>query len=224
MRSSIAHTKHSSTRELPGAADLVLVSDSDLQTNRDHLVLCSSSHAGARLVQVSESPSALLHSQRTVSSSGTSLGYDFASSIQHVNSSGSLLSGSRPPSSCGSHTPHACVQAHHFHATLGDSHSVGPAYPKYYTTHDSRPASACMHPDSSVPTSLPSLVPLPSIYWLLFDRDEHRSIGGHNSTLRGTPPFSAWRARWSWRCGGIAGQRYARLVLGKMGRYTHARA
>lgn len=181
VRSSISQ----STRELPGAADLIQVPNSDLQTNHEHLVLCSSLPHRARLVQVSESPSALLHSQRTVNSCGTSLGYDFASSLQHVSSPSSLLSGSQPPSSCGSHSPHESVQTHQFHTNLGGSQSVVPAYPKY-TTHDPRPASACMHLDSSVLTSQPSLVPLPSIYWLLFDRDEH-SIGGRADTLHGTP-------------------------------------
>lgn len=195
VRSHILHKKKdSSTRELSGGsgADLLLVPDLDLQTNRDHLVLYSSSHA-ASLVQVSESPSALLHSQRTVNACETSLGYDFSSSLQLVSSPGNLLSGTQPPSSCASHTPHEPVQTRHVHATHGISQSVGLAYPKY-TAHDGpRPtASACIvqRLDSSVPTlvaSLPSLVPLPSIYWLLFDTDEQSVGGGRNDPLRGAP-------------------------------------
>lgn len=188
VRSSIRHERCSSTRELPNATDLVLGPDSNLRTDRDHLVLCSSSH-GARLVQVSESPSALLHSQRTVNSCAAQLGYDFASPHSLVSSPGGLLSGSHLPSSCDTLTsPHEPVQTRYFHTTLGSSQSVDLAYPK--CTHDSRPASACIHPDSSVPihvASQPSLVPLPSIYWLLFDRDEHSIIGGRNGTLRGSP-------------------------------------
>ncbi|KAH9002551.1 hypothetical protein EDB86DRAFT_2896519 [Lactarius hatsudake] len=185
VRPSIAHKNRSSIRELSGAADLALVPDSDLQTDRDHVVLYSSPH-GARLVRVSESPSALLHSQRTVNSCGTGLSSDFASSLTHASSLGSLLSGSQPPSSCGSHTSHESTQ---IHATLGGSQSVVPVYPKHHATYDSGPASAFLHHDCSVPTlvaSQPSLVPLPSIYGLLFDGDE-LSIGGLNSTLCGTP-------------------------------------
>ncbi|KAH9080573.1 hypothetical protein EDB83DRAFT_2340172 [Lactarius deliciosus] len=166
VRPSIAHKNRSSIRELSGTADLALVPDSDLQTDTDHVVLYSSPH-GARLVRVSESPSALLHSQN---SCGTGLSSDFASPLTHAGSPSSLLSGSQPPSSCGSHTPHESIQ---IHATLGGS----------------QPASAFLHHDCSVPTlvaSRPSLVPLPSIYGLLFDRDE-LPIGGHNSTLCGTP-------------------------------------
>ena len=187
-RLSIPHKRCSSTKELLDATDLVLGSDSDLRTDRDHLVLCSSSH-GARLVQPSESPSALLHSQHTVNSCAAQLGYDFASPLPLVSSPGGFLSDSHPPSSCPSLTsPHEPVQTRHFHTTLGGSQSVDLAYPK--CAHDSRPASACIHPDSSVPThvaSQPSLVPLPSIYWLLFDRDENSIIGGCNGTLRGSP-------------------------------------
>ncbi|KAI9443187.1 hypothetical protein H4582DRAFT_1923019 [Lactarius indigo] len=182
VRPSITRKNRSSTRELPGAADLVLVPDPDLQTK--NRVFYSSPH-GARLVRVSESPSALLHSQRTVDSCGTGLGHDFASSLQHASSSGSLLSGPQP-SSCGSHTSHESPQ---IHATFGGPQSVVPVYPKYHAAHGSWPASAFLHPDRSVPTlvpSQPSLVPLPSIYGLLFDEDDH-SIGGRNSILRGTP-------------------------------------
>jgi hypothetical protein len=190
VRSSISHKRPPSTGEHPDATDLVLGPDSDLSTNRDHTVLCSSSAHDARLVQISESPSALLHSQHTVGSCANRLGYDLASPLQLVSSSGSFLSGSQPPSTCGSYTPHSSVHTRYFHATLGGFLSVDPAYPKC-TAHDSRPASACIHPDSSlaVPThaaSQPSLVPLPSIYWLLFDRDEH-SFGGRNGALRGSP-------------------------------------
>ncbi|KAH9179207.1 hypothetical protein EDB89DRAFT_781701 [Lactarius sanguifluus] len=185
VRPSITHKNRSSIRELSGTADLALVPDSDFQADRDHVVLYSSPH-GTRVVRVSESPSALLHSQRTVNSCGTGLSSDFASSLTHASSPSSLLSGSQPPSSCGSHTSHESI---HIHATLGSSHSVVPVYPKHHATHDSRPASAFLHHDCSVSTlvaSQPSLVPLPSIYGLLFDRDE-LSIGGHNSTLCGTP-------------------------------------
>ena len=189
VRPSVPHRKHPATKELPGGADLVLVPDLpvNLPTNHDHLVVRSSPHA-VSLAQVSESPSALLHVQRAVNPYGTSLGYDFGSSLrlQHASSPSSSLSGSLPPSSCGSHSPHDPVQTRHFHTTLGISQPVVPAYPEY-TTHDSSQASACIHPDSSVPglvtsPTLPSLAPLPSIYWLLFDCDEH-SI----STLRGAP-------------------------------------
>ncbi|KAH8998612.1 hypothetical protein EDB92DRAFT_1836179 [Lactarius akahatsu] len=185
VRPSIARKNRSSIRELSGAADLALVPDSDLQTDRDHLVPYSSSH-GARLVRVSESPSALLHSQRIVNSCGTGLSNEFASSLTHASSPSNLLLGSQPPSSCGSHTSHESIQ---IHATLGGSQSAVPVYPKHHdATHDSGPASAFLHHDCSVPTlvaSQPSLVPLPSIYGLLFDRGEF-SIGGHNSTLCGS--------------------------------------
>ncbi|KAH9065447.1 hypothetical protein EDB87DRAFT_1070408 [Lactarius vividus] len=185
VRPSIAHKNRSSIRELSGAADLALFPDSDLQTDRDHVVLYSSSH-GARLVRVSESPSALLHSQRTVNSCGTGLGNDLVSFLTHTSSPNNSLSGSQPPSSCSSHTSHESIQ---IHATLGGSQSVVPVYPKHHAVHDSGSASVFLHPDYPAPTlvaSQPSLVPLPSIYGLLFDRDE-LSIGGHNSTFRGTP-------------------------------------
>ena len=189
VRSSISHKSHlASTGELSGdAADLVLGPDSDLSKNGDHVVLCSSSN-DARLARVSESPSALLHSQHTVNSCATRLGYDLASPLQLASSTSSFFSDSQPPSTCGSHPPQSSVQTRYFHATLGGFHSAGPTYPKC-TAQDSRPASACIHPDSSIPThvvSQPPLVPLPSIYWLLFDSDEH-SIEGHNDTLRGSP-------------------------------------
>jgi hypothetical protein len=189
-RPSIPHKRRSSTRELSDATDLVLGPNLDLRTNRDHLVFCSSSH-GARLAQVPESSFALLRSQHTANSCETRLGYDLASSLQLIGSPGGLLLGSQHPAgSCGPHTPHEPVQSRHLLATLGNSQSVDPTYPKY-TAHDSRPASVpvtvCIHPDSSVPTyaaALPSVVPLPSMYWLLFDRDEH-SIGGAVGDLRG---------------------------------------
>ncbi|KAF8262275.1 hypothetical protein EI94DRAFT_1744011 [Lactarius quietus] len=152
--------RRSSTRELPDATGLILGPDSDLRTDRDNLLLCSSSH-GTRLVQVSESPSALLHSQRTANSCATRLGYGFASPPLPISSPSGSLSGSLPLGSFG------------------------------LTLCTSRSASARMHPDRSVPTHVapqPSLVPLPSIYWLLFDSDEH-SINGRNATLRG-PPLS----------------------------------
>jgi hypothetical protein len=189
-RSPISQKIPPSTGEHPDATDLVLDSNSDfLSTNRDDTVLYSSSHE-ARLVPISESPSALLHSQHTVNSCATRLGYDLASPLPLVNSPGSLFSGSQPSSACGSHPPQSSVQTRYFHATLGGFLSVDPAYPKCTTAHDSRPASACIRPDSSVPIHVashqPSLVPLPSIYWLLFDRDEH-SFDGRNGALRGTP-------------------------------------
>ncbi|KAH9042159.1 hypothetical protein EDB85DRAFT_1233548 [Lactarius pseudohatsudake] len=217
IRPSIARKNRSSIRELSDAADLALVPDSDLQTDRDNLVLYSSSH-DARLVRVSESPSVLLHSQRTVNSCGTGLSNDLASSLTH----GSLLSGSQPLSSCGSHTSHESIQ---IHATLGSSQSAVPVYPKQHATHDSGPASAFLHHDCSVPilvASQPSLVPLPSIYGLLFDRDE-LSIGGHNSTPCGTP-LSPPGGEPGVAAASSLARRYARLVLGHMGRCTHARA
>jgi len=189
LRSSVSHKKHSSTRrEFIGAADLVLIPGPDLQANRDRLVLCSSSR-GAHSSRVSEPPSALLLCfQRNVHSCGSNLGYEFVSSLQHVNSPGSVLSDSQPPSSCGSHntTLHESVQADHFHATQALP------YHNKYTAHHSRPASACIHLNNSVPTPVlphPSVVPLPSIYWLLFDRDEH-SVGGRNGTPRGGTSLS----------------------------------
>ena len=181
--------RRSSTKELSDATDLVRP-NLDLRTNRDHLAFGSSSH-GARLAQVPESPSTLLHSQHTTNSCGTRLGYDLVSPLQLVGSPEGLLLSSQHPGSCGPHTLHEPVQTRHFLATLGSSQSVDLTYPKY-TAHDSsRPASVpvCIHPDSSVPTyaaALPSVVPLPSIYWLLFDKDEH-SIGGANGDLRGAP-------------------------------------
>lgn len=192
VRSSISYKNHlASTGELPDAADLVLGPDlgpdSDLSKNRNQIVLCSSSN-DARLARVSDSPSALLHSQHTVNSCATRLGHDLASPLQLVSSTSSFFSDTRPPSICGSHTPHSSVQTRYFHETLGGFHSVDPTYLKC-TAQDSRPASSCIHPDSSFPTpvmSQPSLVPLPSIYWLLFDSDEH-SIEGRNDTLRGSP-------------------------------------
>jgi hypothetical protein len=155
----------------------------DLQANRERAVF-SSHPRDAHPAVTTRSHPAVLYSQHTVNPLQTSSVYS-TPSFHHTSPLSSMIA--QPADPRGPHTSPEPMQSPYLYEDVGGQ-SPALACPGN-SQHDSIPilaAAARMHSGSSVldpVTPQPSLAPLPSMYWFLFDNDDN-SVGPRKDASR----------------------------------------